>query len=115
MHDVLILLVKGVIGGSLVVGFALLSETLRPKSFAGLFGAAPSIALAALVVTVVTKGAHAGREQSFAMVFGAVAFVAYCLTATIAVDKWGALRGSATAFATWFAVALSLYVGVLAR
>jgi hypothetical protein len=34
-------------GGALVVAFALLSETLKPKRFAGLFSAAPAVALAA--------------------------------------------------------------------
>jgi hypothetical protein len=33
-------------GGIAVSAFATLGDTLRPKSFAGLFGAAPSIALA---------------------------------------------------------------------
>jgi len=35
-------------GGIAVSAFAALGDTLRPKSFAGLFGAAPSIALATL-------------------------------------------------------------------
>jgi hypothetical protein len=36
------------IGGFVVSAFALLGDLLRPKSFAGLFGAAPSVALATL-------------------------------------------------------------------
>jgi hypothetical protein len=44
MDDVLLLLFRGCVGGSFVVAFALLSEMLGPKSFAGVFGAAPSIA-----------------------------------------------------------------------
>jgi hypothetical protein len=36
------------IGGLAVSFFALLSDVLRPKSFAGLFGAAPSVALGTL-------------------------------------------------------------------
>jgi hypothetical protein len=35
-------------GGIAVSAFATLGDTLRPKSFAGLFGAAPSIALSAI-------------------------------------------------------------------
>jgi hypothetical protein len=38
-------------GGIAVSGFAALGDTLRPKSFAGLFGAASSIALATLPIT----------------------------------------------------------------
>jgi hypothetical protein len=35
-------------GGLIVSAFAVLGDVLRPKSFAGLFGAAPSVALATL-------------------------------------------------------------------
>jgi hypothetical protein len=44
-------------GGIVVSAFAALGDTLRPKSFAGLFGAAPSIALATLLITLSQKGA----------------------------------------------------------
>ena len=39
------------IGGAAVMFFALLGDLFKPKSFAGLFGAAPSIALASLART----------------------------------------------------------------
>ena len=39
------LLARFLIGGVIVSFFAVLGEMFRPKSFAGLFGAAPSIAL----------------------------------------------------------------------
>ena len=41
------------IGGVAVSLFAVLGDLLRPKSFAGLFGAAPSVALATLGVALV--------------------------------------------------------------
>jgi uncharacterized membrane protein (GlpM family) len=115
MNDVFMLAVKGCLGGTFVVLFAALSEPLTPKSFAGLFAAAPSIALAALVVTGITKGARADHEQSLAMVFGAGAMVCYCLTAVISVDRLGALRGSIVAFAAWASIAGLAYVTVLAH
>lgn len=105
MSDLLTLGVKGLLGGLFVMAFAALSESLRPKSFAGLFGAAPSIALASLLVIVITKGSVTAREQSLGMIGGAVAMVVYCFSATFAVDRWGALRGSLFAFTTWFAAA----------
>ena len=37
-------------GGIAVSAFAALGDTLHPKSFAGLFGAAPSIAFATLLI-----------------------------------------------------------------
>jgi hypothetical protein len=45
-------------GGIAVSAFAALADTLRPKSFAGLFGAAPSIALATLLITLSHNGAR---------------------------------------------------------
>ena len=41
-------LLRFLIGGVVVSVFAVLGDVLRPKSFAGLFGAAPSVALATL-------------------------------------------------------------------
>ena len=46
------------IGGAVVSAFALLGDLFKPKSFAGLFGAAPSVALATLGLTVSTEGAR---------------------------------------------------------
>ena len=43
-------------GGVAVSAFALLGDLLRPKSFAGLFGAAPSVALATLILTAAKQG-----------------------------------------------------------
>jgi hypothetical protein len=45
-----------VVGGAVVSGFAALGDALRPKSVAGLFGAAASIALATLLITLSQKG-----------------------------------------------------------
>ena len=41
-------LLRAVIGGVVVSAFALLGDVFQPKRFAGLFGAAPSVALASL-------------------------------------------------------------------
>ena len=49
-------LLRFAIGGVVVSLFAILGDVFRPKSFAGLFGAAPSIALATLGLTVVKDG-----------------------------------------------------------
>ncbi len=112
MRDVWLLLLRGVVGGTLVAAFAVLSQTLGPKSFAGVFGTAPSIALASLLVTIADKGEHAARVQSLSMIFAAIAMVAYCLTAVVTVDRFGALRGSALAFVSWFVVAMLAFGAV---
>jgi hypothetical protein len=43
-------------GGFVVSLFAILGEILRPKSVAGLFGAAPSVALATLSLAFYKEG-----------------------------------------------------------
>ena len=48
--------IKAVNGGLFVVLFSLIAEMLTPKRFAGLFSAAPSVALANLIVVIVAKG-----------------------------------------------------------
>ena len=46
--------------------FAVLAEIFRPKSFAGLFGAAPSIALATIGITIAGHGkTYAAIEARF--------------------------------------------------
>jgi hypothetical protein len=51
------ILVRFLIGGMVVSAFAILADMLKPKSFAGLFGAAPSVALA-------TPGSHRRQRRS---------------------------------------------------
>src|ERR1700692_4182192 len=58
-------------GGIAVSAFAVLGDTLRPKSFAGLFGAAPSIALATLLITLSQKGAPFAAVEGRSMIVGA--------------------------------------------
>jgi phosphoglycerol transferase MdoB-like AlkP superfamily enzyme len=56
-----------------VSAFAMLGDILRPKSFAGLFGAAPSVALATLGIAVYRHATDYAAEQSWAMTAGAIA------------------------------------------
>src|SRR5712675_586582 len=44
--------IRFLVGGAVVSAFAMLGDLLRPKSFAGLFGAAPAVALAVYSVVV---------------------------------------------------------------
>jgi uncharacterized membrane protein (GlpM family) len=103
--EVLQVLTKAIFGGTLVVLFAVFAETLGPKRFAGMFAAAPSVALASLAVTVITKGPIDARRSCAGMLAGAAGFVAYCLLAPAAMRRWGSLRGAGAALAGWFIVA----------
>src|SRR5579862_1030596 len=71
------LLVRFLIGGMVVSMFAVLGDMLRPKSFAGLFGAAPSIALATIGLTIAKHGSQYAATESRSMIFGAVGFLVY--------------------------------------
>ena len=70
-------LIRFLVGGAVVSAFAMLGDVLRPKSFAGLFGAAPSVALATLGIAIYQHGAAYAALQSQAMVAGAVALAVY--------------------------------------
>jgi hypothetical protein len=69
--------IRFIAGGVVVSAFAMLGDLLRPKSFAGLFGAAPSVALATLGIAIYRHGAGYAALQSEAMMAGAVALAVY--------------------------------------
>src|ERR1700730_14946463 len=62
------LILRFVIGGVVVSAFAALGDVLKPKSFAGLFGAAPSIALATLGLTIAANGKMYAAAEARSMV-----------------------------------------------
>ncbi len=69
--------VRFLVGGVVVSAFAILGDVLRPKSFAGLFAAAPSVALATLGIALYRHGADYAALQSRAMTAGAIALAVY--------------------------------------
>jgi hypothetical protein len=73
--------VRFLVGGAVVSAFAILGDMLRPKSFAGLFGAAPSVALATLGMAVYLHGADYAAVQAQAMIAGAIALLVYSVVA----------------------------------
>lgn len=95
-------------GGIAVSAFAALGDALRPKSFAGLFGAAPSIALATLVITLSKDGAGYAAVEGRSMIVGAVALAAYSWVVCFLLKKFMVTSWAATlsAIVVWFAIAL---------
>lgn len=77
------LLFRFVVGGALVASFAVLGDLFSPKSFAGLFAGAPSVALATLALTVATEGSHDARVEARSMVWGAAAFFVYAASLSV--------------------------------
>lgn len=103
-------LIRFAAGGIAVSAFAALADTLRPKSFAGLFGAAPSIALATLLITLAQAGPSFVAVEGRSMVVGASALAAYGGTVCVLLQKLMMPSWAATliASAAWFAVAFGL-------
>ena len=70
------LILRFVIGGIVVCAFAALDGVLKPKSFA-LFGAAPSIALATLGLTIAANEKIYAATEARSIIGGALAFFLY--------------------------------------
>jgi uncharacterized membrane protein (GlpM family) len=104
---------KALAGGLFVLAFAALAQTLMPKRFAGVFSAAPSVALGSLLVTAAFSGVTDVGVSARGMQVGAVAFTVYCLAAVALLRRWGAWRGSLAALAAWVAAATIGYALVL--
>ena len=105
-------LLKAVVGGLAVVAFSLVGHAGRPKRFAGLFSAAPSVAVASLAITAVGKGADATVPYAQGMVFGTAGMVAYCLVSLYLIQRLHALIGSILAWLAWLLVAGGLYLAL---
>ena len=71
--------IRFLIGGAVVSAFSMLGDILKPKSFAGLFGAAPSVALATLGIAIYQHGAPYASSQGLSMMAVAIALLAYSI------------------------------------
>lgn len=105
------LLLRFIIGGTVVSLFAMLGDLLRPKSFAGLFGAAPSIALATVGLSIHQHGKAYTAYEARSMILGAAAFLIYA-----ALTSWVLRRAKLSALVctivfmpVWFGVSLGLW------
>jgi hypothetical protein len=101
-------------GGIAVSAFAALGDTLRPKSFAGLFAAAPSIALATLLITLSHKGAPFAAVEGRSMIVGAFALAGYSWVVCVLLKKFLLSSWTATmaALVVWFVAALGVSAGL---
>jgi len=108
-------LLRFVIGGLVVSIFAALGDVLKPKSFAGLFGAAPSVALATLALTVTADGKLYASEEARSMIVGALAMGVYAWATMqlIVRSGWRGTTASIIALAVWFGCALGIWAAIL--
>jgi hypothetical protein len=105
------ILVRFLVGGAVVSVFAVIGDLLKPKSFAGLFGAAPSVALATLGLTVATEGAPYAATEARSMMAGAIAFMAFAsfVSWVMMRHKLKALWVTICSIPLWLGVAFGLW------
>ena len=103
-------IVRFLVGGAVVSAFAMLGDVLRPKSFAGLFGAAPSVALATLGIAVYVHGAGYAAVQSRSMMAGAIALAVYSIVVChlLVRTRLRALPATMLSLAAWLPVGFLL-------
>jgi len=109
------MLLRFAIGGMVVSSFSILGDVFKPKSFAGLFGAAPSVALATIVLTVAKEGRSYVAIEARSMLIGAFAFLLYAWIVCRALlpARWSALSITLSALPIWGASALGLWFVLL--
>jgi hypothetical protein len=109
------LIFRFVVGGLMVSVFAAFGDALKPKSFAGLFGAAPSIALATLSLTIVANGKLYAAMEARSMVLGAFCFSLYAAVCCrlMMKNKWSALSTTIPALILWLACAVGAWALLL--
>jgi len=109
------LVLRFLVGGAVVSAFAVLGDIFRPKSFSGIFNAAPSVALATLALTALKEDAQYLAFEGRSMIAGALALAAYSqLTSWLLMRRnWRAASASLASLVVWLAVAFALWAWVL--
>jgi len=97
-------------GGLIVSAFSMLGDVLRPKSFAGLFGAAPSIALVTLALAILQHGPGYAEFEARSMMIGSISLWAYsaCVCRLLEKHRVSALPVTAIALAIWLVSAFGM-------
>jgi Protein of unknown function (DUF3147) len=108
-------ILRFIVGGAIVSMFAALGDVLKPKSFAGLFGAAPSVALATLGLTIVTNGKLYAAQEAHSMIVGALALFFYCCATISLIMKQNFRAASAATLAIpiWLICTISIWLLIL--
>lgn len=111
------LLFRFLVGGVFVSLFAALSDLFKPQSFAGLFGAAPSIGLATLGLVIFREGRVYAAMEAHSMAPGAIAFFLYAACASWLMMRrhFRALVASSLALIVWAAAAFGLWLAWWSR
>lgn len=110
-------IIRFLIGGAVVSFFAMLGDVLRPKSFAGLFSAAPSIALATLALTIHKNGRPYAAQEAKTMLLGSAAFLIYAALVSFVLRRYkpGAFVTALASLPVWFAVSIGSWLFLSGR
>jgi Protein of unknown function (DUF3147) len=106
------LLFRLLVGGAVVSFFAALGDVVKPKSFAGLFGAAPSVALVTISITILADGRSYAAMEARSMIVGASAFFLYAYVVGLLLMKyrWHSAPVTIGALALWLAISLGSWL-----
>src|SRR5689334_10218596 len=102
--------VRFVVGAVVVSVFAVIGDIVRPRGLAGMFAAAPTIALATLGLTFSHEGACIATVEGRSMILGAVALGLYTLLSAyfLLSRNWSSLPAALVALIAWFAASFTL-------
>jgi len=106
------LIIRFLIGGVVVSFFAMLGDMLQPKSFAGLFSAAPSVALASIFLTIHKHGKAFAADEGKSMLLGAAAFLVYAALVSFVLRRYkpSALLATVALMPVWFAISIGSWL-----
>jgi hypothetical protein len=101
-------LIRFFVGGLAVSAFAVLGDLFRPKSFAGLFGAAPSVALATLAIAFWNQGPAYAAVEGRSMMIGSLALCLYSIAVCQLTKRYElpALIATLASLIVWISAAL---------
>jgi uncharacterized membrane protein (GlpM family) len=112
MHSTALdLLVRFLIGGAVVIVFAVIGDVLKPKSLGGIFAAAPTIALATVCLSAHQHGTAYVSIEARSMISGAVAFFVYACVVSFLLMRYRppSLVAAGALSPIWFAIAAALW------
>jgi uncharacterized membrane protein (GlpM family) len=105
------LVVRFLLGGAVVSAFAAVGELFKRKTFSGLFGAAPSVAIASLALAFSSHSAAYVRTEARTMVVGAIAMFGYAVACVAVMQRkhFPVWLGAGIAWIAWFVIAFSVF------
>ena len=104
-------MVRFLLGGAIVSAFAAVGQLFKPKTFSGLFGAAPSVAIATLALALSDHSESYVGLEARTMIIGAIAMLVYSFACIALTQRkhTAVWLDAAIAWVAWFVVAFALF------